>query len=143
MKCPACQCRGRMQGFSLLEVLVAFSILAMVMGTLMQVFSGGLRNVGLAREYAQATNIARNQLNAVGLEIPLQPGQLQGESGSFQWTLLIQPYQEASPPVPLPVSSPANAGLMHLRVVVEWAEGGQPPRSVMLDSLRLFPRRPS
>ena len=43
----------KQKGFSLLEVLVAFSILAIAMGALMQVFATGLRNTALAEEWGK------------------------------------------------------------------------------------------
>ena len=41
-------------GFSLLEVLVAFAILSVSLGVLLQVFATGLRNVGMADDYSRA-----------------------------------------------------------------------------------------
>lgn len=136
----------RAGGFSLLEVLVAFVILAMAMGTLMQVFSGGLRNVGLSREYVQAVNLARNQLSAVGVEIPLAPGVATGEyENTYHWTLTMQPMMEE--PVPnqnqqQASSASSSFGLMQLQLVVEWMENGNRPRSITLDSARFYPKKP-
>ena len=39
---------NRQRGFSLLEVLVAFAILSVSLGVLLQVFATGLRNAGVA-----------------------------------------------------------------------------------------------
>ena len=42
------------RGFSLLEILVAFSILALSLGVFMQIFSASLRNADITRDQAQA-----------------------------------------------------------------------------------------
>lgn len=134
---------GKAGGFSLLEVLVAFVILAMAMGTVMQVFSGGLRNVGLSREYVQAVNLAKNQLSAVGVQIPLVPGVVTGEyENLYHWTLSMQAMEEAAPAQGPGFKGPSNFGLMQLQLVVEWMESGGKPRSITLDSARLYPKKP-
>ena len=42
------------QGFSLIEILVAFMILAMSLTVIFRIFSSGTRNVALSEDYAQA-----------------------------------------------------------------------------------------
>jgi len=46
--------RRHARGFSLLEVLVAFVILALVAGALFELFGGALRNAGAAGEWTRA-----------------------------------------------------------------------------------------
>ena len=41
----------KQRGYSLIEVLVAFTILAMALTVLLKIFSAGLRNVDAASEY--------------------------------------------------------------------------------------------
>ena len=66
---------GKQGGYSLIEVLVAFVILAMALTVLLRIFSGGLRNVDAATDYAQAVVIANAQMNSPGSIEPLQPGE--------------------------------------------------------------------
>lgn len=127
--------RRASRGFSLLEVLVAFTILAMLLGALFQVFSGGLRAAHSGDRYTRATVIAQSQLAALGAEQPLQEGVFSGTTGdAYHWRVSVGPYLDdqlsvvASMPQPLTV-----------RVEVFWEEGGT-ARAVSLTSILLGPR---
>jgi general secretion pathway protein I len=57
----------RENGFSLLEILVAFAILALSIGVLLNIFSRGLRTAIVAEEYQQALAIAEAQMARGGV----------------------------------------------------------------------------
>jgi general secretion pathway protein I len=81
-------------GFTLLEVLVAFVIFALVFATTLQILSGSLRNVKRSAEYTQAALWAQSRLDAVGIDPPLESGQYQGEfDHDYSWELEIVPYE--------------------------------------------------
>ena len=125
--------RRRQQGVSLLEVLVAFAILGLCLGVLLQVFSGGLRNTALAEDYTQAALYAESILAAVGGEAPLAPGEDLGRvNDKFAWRIRIEPYVDEL----LPQDSPAV--LYWVTVEVFW-QGVVSNRSVVLETLRLAP----
>lgn len=85
----------KVHGFSLLEILVAFTLLALAMGILMQIFSRGVNGAGLADKYAKATMMAESKLAAVGVENILQAGETTGKfNDDFQWRLSVTPYVE-------------------------------------------------
>lgn len=85
--------RRAQRGFSLLEVLVAFSILALSLGVLMQIFSQALRVTAFAEAYAQAIPLAQAKLNAVGHTIPLEEGVHDGSlENGLRWTVQVQPF---------------------------------------------------
>ena len=120
------------RGFSLLEVLVAFTILAMLLGALFQVFSGGLRAARAGDSYTRATVIAQSRLAALGVEFPLEEGTSSGSvDDTFHWRVIVRPYVEDALPAGQGIPTP-------LRVDVEifWEEGGG-ARSLSLASMRL------
>ncbi len=124
---------ARQCGFSLLEVLVAFMILAMSLGVLFRIFSSGLQNLAISEGYSQAVILAESRLGEVGLSEPLEQGELQGEwGGGFVWRQTIEPYLPWEEEVAL--SKPITA--FWVTVVVSWGEHGK-QRQVSLRSLRL------
>ena len=81
----------KQNGFTLLEVLVAFTIMAVMLATLMQAFGGGLRNLDRAQDYAVATMQARSVLEQVGSLIPLEPGEYDGElDNGSRWRVVVE-----------------------------------------------------
>lgn len=85
---------GRQGGFTLLEVMVAFVIFALVFATTLQILSGSMRNVKRSAEYTQAALWAQSRMAAVGIDPPLESGQYQGEFDDvYSWELEILPYE--------------------------------------------------
>jgi general secretion pathway protein I len=126
--------RGACRGFSLLEVLVAFTILAMLLGALFQVFSAGLQAARSGDQYTRATVIAQSRLAALGVEQPLREGVSSGSDHSpYHWRITVSPYHDDQMPVEDPVLQP-----MTVLVEVFWEEGGG-ARSVSLRSILLGP----
>jgi general secretion pathway protein I len=80
-------------GFSLLEILVAFVILALAMGVIMRIFSGALNNIGTADHHAHAALVAESVLDSLGVETPLTEGEQSGDDGQgYRWHALISRY---------------------------------------------------
>ena len=76
-------------GFTLLEVLVAFAIMAVAMVGIMQSFSGGLDATRRTAAASEALATARSLLDRVGPELPVTPGSLSGGAAGTNWTLQI------------------------------------------------------
>jgi len=129
--------RKSCRGFSLLEVLVAFVMLALTLSVMMRIFSGGLRNVGLAGDYGRAVLLAQSRL----AELRVQPGE--GESAGefdrrFRWRSSVRPWMEVAPG---PAGDPLlPARLMEIEVKVSWGEEGRDAREIGLSSMQLVPR---
>ncbi len=85
--------RGDRCGFTLLEVLVAFAILAVAMAALMQAFSQGLRSLEAAEDYGTAAMLARSKMAEVGPIIPIEEGEHTGDlANGWQWRVVVLPY---------------------------------------------------
>ena len=54
-------------GFSLLEVIVALAIMALGFFTVMQLFSGSIRTVGLSEQYLKAVILAHSKMGELEL----------------------------------------------------------------------------
>jgi general secretion pathway protein I len=122
------------RGFSLLEVLVAFTILAMLLGALFQVFSSGLHAARSGDRYTRATVIAQSQLAALGVENSLEEGVRSGTSDDdYHWRVTVSAYSDDQIPL-------SKRALRPLTVSVEvfWEEAGT-PRTLSLTSMRLGP----
>lgn len=123
---------SRIQGFSLLEVLVAFSILSISLGVLMQIFSGGMRSVQVAGNYSQAADLAETLLALAGTEWPIDGGGRNGNTeNGLQWVLDVAPYQFSDM-----VAQPQNFDIYQVVARVMWSDiGGD--HEIALSSLRL------
>jgi len=126
--------RKASRGFSLLEVLVAFTILAMLLGALFQVFSGGLHAARSGDRYTRATVIAQSALSALSVEYPPQEGVSSGTTDDgFDWRVSVGPYSDDLLSV---AESPLQPYLVNVQVF--WEEGGD-AHSVSLESMLLGP----
>ena len=134
--------QARQRGFSLLEILVAFTILALSLGVLMQIFSGSLRNADVTRDQAQAVALAQSLLASAGVEATLVPGERTGVlDDKFRWLLRVSPFvQEPRPGETEAVRSPLPLDLWEVAVRVAWGGDSRlPERALTLTTLRVQP----
>ena len=118
-------------GFSLLEVLVAFTILALAVATILSLFASGLRNAAVAADYARALTLAESRLATIqGRDVTrLEGGVNEGSLDGFTWHTSIYPYDVLS-------SNPNRTRLYQIDVSVKWGEGVR-QRSVQLSTLQI------
>lgn len=84
--------RNKQRGFSLLEILIAFSILAISLGILLKIFSTGVTTARIADDYTNAAQIANNLLAKTGIETPLKVTETLGiENDIYHWKVRINP----------------------------------------------------
>jgi general secretion pathway protein I len=127
----------RQLGFSLLEVMVAFAILAISMGVLMQIFSRASIATVAATQYSRAVSLAESRLAAVGTAIPLEPGALSGEpEDGIAWELTIIPAEGLMPEQSLGATSGAPVTPYRVTVTALWEDAGR-VRRLNLSTLRL------
>lgn len=121
----------REDGFTLIEVLVAFTIAAILLTAVMQGFGRGLRGIVAAEAQAGLVEHAQNILADVGSRIPLETGFESGEEDGVVWQVEISP-------APRDEGMGSEAGRLAFRlfaidVIVRDAEG----REQRLHTLRL------
>jgi general secretion pathway protein I len=94
--------RSKHRGFSLLEILVAFSILAISLGIILKIFSTGITSAQVTGDYTIAVQIAQNLLDKTGSESPLKLGEINGsENKLYQWRVTVSPKVFISPELDL------------------------------------------
>jgi general secretion pathway protein I len=77
-------------GFTLIEVMAAFGMFALLFGLMMQILSTSMGNTRRSGDYTQATMWAQTQLDTLGLEEMIVPGQYQGRfDDRFSWEMEI------------------------------------------------------
>jgi general secretion pathway protein I len=113
-------------GFSLLEMVVAISILAFALGTLYQAAGGATRNVRVDEKYAYGVELARSLLADNG-SVPASGVNATGEAdGGFDWYVTTLPIATGRGSI-VPV-------LHEIEVGVSWSDGGK-RREVVLNSV--------
>jgi len=121
------------KGYTLIEVLVAMTILAMSLTVLFRIFSTGLLNIDVSAQYAKAVVVAETQLAAAGLENELRLGQTEGAiDEQFYWLRTVETYVQPgrSTDQDLPIAA------FLVTVQVEWEHRGR-SRQISLNSIRL------
>ena len=125
--------QGCSQGYSLIEVLVAMTILAMSLTVLMRIFATGLQNVAVSADYARAVIVAETRLLAAGLDAELRQGESEGLIDErFYWLRTVENHAltERTGAQELPVSA------FLVTVAVAWEHRGR-TRRISLNSVRL------
>jgi general secretion pathway protein I len=117
-------------GFSLIEVLVALTILALATGSLLGIFSAAARNASVAMQMQQALAVAENQMALLDGIGNYQPRIEEGMyDDRFHWTVQIEAV----------LSNDRVVRILHpmqVSVGVDWQDGAR-RRSLALQTTRL------
>lgn len=117
----------REDGFVLLEVIVAFLVLAVSLAAGMAAISQGALAIRRAGEAARAADLAR-EVAALRLAAPLAPGIAQGERDGAEWRLEARALPDGDEPPLLAVTiavRPPGAARPYL--FRSFATGAAPP----------------
>lgn len=127
-------------GYTLIEIIVAFAILALGLTMLLGTLSGASRQLRDAGDAGGAALHAQSLLDEFG-ELP-QPGARSGEfeQGRYRWRLDVAPWNDPAPSRGPQRIDPNAARLLRLQLQIEWGEGG-PRQRVQVSSLRLVAPR--
>ncbi|MGE5090224.1 MAG: type IV pilus modification PilV family protein, partial [Candidatus Levyibacteriota bacterium] len=81
-------------GFSLLEVLVAFMIVALVVTALFRLFGGAMANVSAADDWTRALLVGQSRLAAAAAAQPLRETTETGseDDGRIEWRTSVVAY---------------------------------------------------
>ena len=125
-------------GFTLIEVMAAFAIFAVLFGIILQILSTSISNTRRSGDFTQAALLAQSQLDMVGIEALPQPGTSSGSyTEKYRWKLVIEPYRiEDARGVnydELPID------LYYVGLTVYWGEG-RSERSALFETLRSVDR---
>jgi general secretion pathway protein I len=126
-------------GFTLIEVVVAFVLLALVMSTAFEIFSAGLARAGELEERSRALVIAQSRMAVVGVEETLKEGDASGESEDrkYQWTVSVRRSTEGEDPGK---PAPSVYALYRIDVRVTWRGADTRERAVALSTLGIWTR---
>src|SRR5437867_430248 len=141
----ACHVRPH-NGFSLLEVLVAFIIVALVVTALFRLFGGALGNVSAADEWTRALLVAQSRLELAAAAQPLRETTDAGieADGRIAWRVSVTPYipPDANPDLER-ASETMPTRLYRVSVDVRFPGATGSERSLLLTTVKLGPRNPA
>lgn len=128
------------RGFTLLEILVAVTILAVSFTAIFHLFGGTLRNIERSERHARAAVLGGEKLEELLGQIPFPPV---GEQGTFpgnpdySYKTAVEEYKE---PVGrkeknIPHDAAERVALYRLAVKVEWKDGAS-SKELVLNTLK-------
>jgi len=119
--------RHAQTGFSLLEVIVAFVVFALVASVALSIASRALTGADRSARYQLAVMVAESLLDRAAVELPPPGTELRGEDpAGLPWTMRLEPV-------------PGFDGPDILLLRVEAQVQLDPERSVLLETLILAP----
>ncbi|WP_179952074.1 type IV pilus modification PilV family protein [Marinicella rhabdoformis] len=127
--------KQRSQGFTLIEVIASFTILAMTFMVVLEILSNSSRNTIKSSEQTKLALLAQSKMDEVGITIPVEEGT---ESGDFEdgitWQIDITPYEaeyEGNTSMDF-----APVELFKVQLVIAWVDGLGKNREAIFSTLR-------
>jgi general secretion pathway protein I len=128
----------RATGFTLIEVIVSFAVLALGLTILLGILSGATQQVRWSDDAGRASMHAQSLIADRGIGEPVEPGHSEGdfEEGRYRWTLDIAPWRDPTlPENPQPLD-PGAPRLYAMDLNVTWGDGS-PRNRLRVQTLRL------
>ncbi len=128
---------ARQSGFTLLEVMAAFVVFALIFATALQVMSGAMRNTVKSDQYTQAALWAQSRMDLVGIDPPVEDGSWSGEfDDEYSWEITIVPWESESDTY---VAEEFLVDLYEVILTVNWGENQGTPKQAKFRTLRSAP----
>jgi general secretion pathway protein I len=142
-RCAAARNAG---GFSLLEVLVAFIIVALVVTALFRLYGGALGNASAADDWTRALLVAQSRLALAASAQPLREATDAGSDadGRIDWRTSVTPYVPPDADEDVERASEAmSTRLFRVTVDVRFPGIASQPRTLTLSTLKIGQRNPT
>jgi prepilin-type N-terminal cleavage/methylation domain-containing protein len=128
------------RGFTLLEVLVALVIAAVMFGALLQSATSGIATARDAGAYETAAALARSHLALLGRDMAIVAADQQGHDGPYDWQVHLTREAVASPGAGIVNwylhKDEARPALYAVSINVSWQSEGR-RRELRIDTQRL------
>jgi general secretion pathway protein I len=113
--------RLRARGFTLIEVILALAVFALAFGLILETMGAASQNARLADQLGRVALLAQNELDAIGVDAPVQVGARNGEfDDNYRYEINIQPYVPEDSTVP----ETTQIKLYRIDLDVSWGNGG-------------------
>ncbi len=133
-------------GFSLLEVLVAFVIVALVVTALFRLYGGAMANASAADDWTKALLVAQSRLTLAAAAQPLREASDAGaeDGGRIQWRTSVAAYVPPAANADLEQASQTmSTRLYRVEVDVTFPGVRSTPRSLSLSTVAIGARNPT
>lgn len=127
----------RARGFTLIEALIAFAILALTLVALYGAMGTGLRGMALSSRLDEAVLVAESRLAELG-ELKTLSGPIDGavEGTGYRWR--VEPLADEGAEPPEFAASPLR--LQKVKLIVSWLEAGR-RRDISVERTLLLQRQ--
>jgi general secretion pathway protein I len=129
--------RRTQRGYTLIEVVVAFALLAFALTLLLGSLTNATKQVRASSDYGRAALHAQSLLDQAGVGEALTVGQRDGEleGGRYRWEMNVSPFRDPTATQP-PGQVLGAPQMLQLDLALSWGEGG-PRKTLRVRSLRL------
>ncbi|MCX7544084.1 type IV pilus modification PilV family protein [Marinicella gelatinilytica] len=127
--------RAQQQGFTLIEIIAAFTILAMTFMVVLEILSNSSANTIKSSERTEIALEANSKLAEIGTTIPIEEGSVSGDfENGHRWDIRMVPYEISYEGDTVMDFAPIE--LFHITLTIRWDYGGYQERVAEFNSLR-------